>query len=60
MAARRRQRPSYEGAYPEQVLTSPMVLKAMTSETTGAVIAAPTTSLPEDIGGVRNRDYRYC
>src|SRR5215207_11352974 len=37
-----------------------MVLKAMTSETTGAVIAAPKTSLPEDIGGVRNWDYRYC
>jgi len=51
---------AYEGAYREQVLTSLMVLKAMTSETTGAVIAAPTTSLPEDIGGVRNWDYRYC
>jgi GH15 family glucan-1,4-alpha-glucosidase len=50
----------YEGAYREQVLTSLRVLKAMTSETTGAVIAAPTTSLPEDIGGVRNWDYRYC
>lgn len=50
----------YEGAYREQVLTSLIVLKAMTSETTGAVIAAPTTSLPEDIGGVRNWDYRYC
>src|SRR4051794_27697720 len=50
----------YEGAYGEQVLTSLIVLKAMTSETTGAVIAAPTTSLPEDIGGVRNWDYRYC
>ena len=50
----------YEGAYREEVLTSLIVLKAMTSETTGAVIAAPTTSLPEDIGGVRNWDYRYC
>jgi GH15 family glucan-1,4-alpha-glucosidase len=50
----------YEGAYRDEVLTSLMVLKAMTSETTGAVIAAPTTSLPEDIGGVRNWDYRYC
>jgi GH15 family glucan-1,4-alpha-glucosidase len=50
----------YEGAYREQVLTSLIVLKAMMSETTGAVIAAPTTSLPEDIDGVRNWDYRYC
>jgi GH15 family glucan-1,4-alpha-glucosidase len=50
----------YEGEYREQVRTSLIVLKALTSETTGAVIAAPTTSLPEDIGGVRNWDYRYC
>jgi len=50
----------YEGAYREEVLTSLIALKAMTSETTGGVIAAPTTSLPEDIGGVRNWDYRYC
>ena len=42
------------------MLTSLIALKAMTSETTGAIIAAPTTSLPEDIGGVRNWDYRYC
>jgi GH15 family glucan-1,4-alpha-glucosidase len=54
------ERSRYEGAYREQVLTSLIVLKAMTSETTGAVIAAPTTSLPEEIGGVRNWDYRYC
>jgi GH15 family glucan-1,4-alpha-glucosidase len=50
----------YEGAYRDEVLTSLIALKAMTSETTGAVIAAPTTSLPEDIGGMRNWDYRYC
>ena len=50
----------YQGAYREEVLTSLIALKAMTSETTGAVIAAPTTSLPEDIGGERNWDYRYC
>ena len=51
---------SYDGPYRDQVLTSLIALKAMTSETTGAVIAAPTTSLPEEIGGVRNWDYRYC
>ena len=51
---------SIEGAYRDEVLTSLIALKAMTSETTGAVIAAPTTSLPEDIGGERNWDYRYC
>jgi GH15 family glucan-1,4-alpha-glucosidase len=50
----------YQGAYRDEVLTSLIALKAMTSETTGAVIAAPTTSLPEDIGGERNWDYRYC
>jgi GH15 family glucan-1,4-alpha-glucosidase len=51
---------TYQGRYRDAVLTSLIVLKAMTSETTGGVIAAPTTSLPEDIGGVRNWDYRYC
>ena len=50
----------YEGAYRDQVLASLIVLKAMASEETGAVVAAPTTALPEDIGGVRNWDYRYC
>jgi GH15 family glucan-1,4-alpha-glucosidase len=51
---------AYEGRYRDEVLTSLIAIKAMTSETTGAVIAAPTTSLPEDIGGERNWDYRYC
>jgi GH15 family glucan-1,4-alpha-glucosidase len=51
---------TYDGPYREPVLTSLIALKAMTSESTGALIAAPTTSLPEDLGGVRNWDYRYC
>src|SRR5690606_30944310 len=51
---------AYDGAYRDEVLRSLAVLKAMTFETTGALVAAPTTSLPEDIGGVRNWDYRYC
>jgi GH15 family glucan-1,4-alpha-glucosidase len=51
---------AYRGEYREAVLTSLIALKAMTSEPTGALIAAPTTSLPEDLGGVRNWDYRYC
>ncbi|MGX7729130.1 glycoside hydrolase family 15 protein [Rhodococcus sp. 2H158] len=51
---------TYSGPYRDQVLTSLIALKAMTSETTGGVVAAPTTSLPEDVGGVRNWDYRYC
>jgi GH15 family glucan-1,4-alpha-glucosidase len=51
---------AYQGAYREPVLTSLITLKAMTAEPTGALIAAPTTSLPEDLGGVRNWDYRYC
>jgi GH15 family glucan-1,4-alpha-glucosidase len=53
-------RTKFQGEYRDEVLTSLKVLKAMTLETTGAVIAAPTTSLPEDIGGERNWDYRYC
>jgi GH15 family glucan-1,4-alpha-glucosidase len=51
---------TYDGEYRDGVLTSLIALKAMTDETTGAVVAAPTTSLPEDLGGVRNWDYRYC
>lgn len=51
---------AYQGPYRDEVLTSLIALKAMTSETTGALVAAPTTSLPEDVGGVRNWDYRFC
>ena len=51
---------TYEGPYRDEVMTSLIALKAMTVEDTGALIAAPTTSLPEELGGVRNWDYRYC
>src|SRR5918993_318237 len=50
----------YRGRYAEPVFRSLMTLKAMTYMPTGGLVAAPTTSLPERIGGVRNWDYRYC
>lgn len=47
------------GAYDEHVRRSLLVLRALTHESTGGIVAAPTTSLPEEIGGGRNWDYRY-
>ncbi|MDE5442645.1 glycoside hydrolase family 15 protein [Bradyrhizobium sp. CSA207] len=53
-------RSTHDGAYRDLVMRSLITLKALTFAPTGGIVAAPTTSLPEKLGGMRNWDYRFC
>jgi GH15 family glucan-1,4-alpha-glucosidase len=51
---------TYQGPWREEIVRSSITLKALTYQPTGGMVAAPTMALPEQLGGTRNWDYRYC